>query len=205
MKRYDKAFKEEAVRLSNEIGPKKAAEQLGVSWFTLQDWRKQRWWRWVYRERTRIWNYRKNCTWNQIGKRNQRVAPSQWNPQGCTRFFSQKTGRSKGMPALCLHSWKTESLDRQNWSRETLPHQHLTKSGYPISPKFLVQKASYMCLPYWIVSTVRSWDWPWTTTCTRNTVFRPLKTPVKQEMHVVWFFTATEAANYEPGMSRLPG
>jgi transposase len=31
MKRYDKAFKEEAVRLSNEIGPKKAAEQLGVS------------------------------------------------------------------------------------------------------------------------------------------------------------------------------
>jgi transposase len=42
MKRYDKAFKEEAVSLSNEIGPKKAAEQLGVSCFTLQDWRKQR-------------------------------------------------------------------------------------------------------------------------------------------------------------------
>ena len=30
MNRYDKAFKEEAVRLSDEIGPKKAAEQLGV-------------------------------------------------------------------------------------------------------------------------------------------------------------------------------
>ncbi|PWV90553.1 hypothetical protein DFQ01_1421, partial [Paenibacillus cellulosilyticus] len=29
MKRYDKVFKEEAVRLSDEIGPKKAAEQLG--------------------------------------------------------------------------------------------------------------------------------------------------------------------------------
>ena len=42
MKRYDKAFKEEAVKLSDEIGPKKAAEQLGVSYFTLQDWRKQR-------------------------------------------------------------------------------------------------------------------------------------------------------------------
>ena len=42
MKRYDKAFKEEAVRLSDEVGPKKAAEQLGVSYFTLQDWRKQR-------------------------------------------------------------------------------------------------------------------------------------------------------------------
>ena len=27
---YDKTFKEEAVRLSDEIGPKKAAEQLGI-------------------------------------------------------------------------------------------------------------------------------------------------------------------------------
>ncbi|WP_336747557.1 transposase [Paenibacillus sp. y28] len=42
MKRYDKAFKEEAVRLSDEIGPKKAAEQLGVSYYTLQEWRKRR-------------------------------------------------------------------------------------------------------------------------------------------------------------------
>ena len=42
MKRYDQAFKEEAVRLSDEIGPKKAAEQLGVAYYTLQGWRKQR-------------------------------------------------------------------------------------------------------------------------------------------------------------------
>lgn len=42
MKRYDKAFKEEAVRLSDEIGPKKAAEQLGIAYYTLQEWRKQR-------------------------------------------------------------------------------------------------------------------------------------------------------------------
>ena len=42
MKRYDKAFKEEAVNLSDEIGSKKAAEQLGVSYYTLQEWRKQR-------------------------------------------------------------------------------------------------------------------------------------------------------------------
>lgn len=40
--RYDKAFKEETVGLSDEIGPKKAAEQLGVAYHTLQDWRKQR-------------------------------------------------------------------------------------------------------------------------------------------------------------------
>lgn len=42
MKRYDKAFKEEAVRLSDEIGSKKAAEQLGVNYYTLQEWRKRR-------------------------------------------------------------------------------------------------------------------------------------------------------------------
>lgn len=41
MKRYDKAFKEEAVRLSDEIGPKKASEQLGA-YHTLQDWRRRR-------------------------------------------------------------------------------------------------------------------------------------------------------------------
>lgn len=40
--RYDKEFKEEAVRLSDEIGPKKAAQQLGVAYYTLQEWRKQR-------------------------------------------------------------------------------------------------------------------------------------------------------------------
>lgn len=42
MRQYDKAFKEEAVRLSDEIGIKKAAEQLGIPYFTLQGWRKQK-------------------------------------------------------------------------------------------------------------------------------------------------------------------
>ena len=36
---YEKSFKEEAVRLSDEIGVKKAAEQLGISNNTLTDWR----------------------------------------------------------------------------------------------------------------------------------------------------------------------
>lgn len=39
MSTYDKQFKEEAVRLSDEIGVKKAADQLGVSYYTLADWR----------------------------------------------------------------------------------------------------------------------------------------------------------------------
>ncbi|MCR4443326.1 MAG: transposase [Peptococcaceae bacterium] len=39
---YDKQFKEEAVRLSDEIGVKKAAQQLGIPYYTLADWRSQR-------------------------------------------------------------------------------------------------------------------------------------------------------------------
>ena len=39
---YDKQFKEEAVRLSDEIGVKKAAVQLGIPYYTLADWRSKR-------------------------------------------------------------------------------------------------------------------------------------------------------------------
>ena len=36
---YSKEFKAEAVRLSDEIGVRKAAEQLGIPYYTLADWR----------------------------------------------------------------------------------------------------------------------------------------------------------------------
>lgn len=39
MKRYSKEYKEEALKLSDEIGVKKAAQQLGIAYFTLADWR----------------------------------------------------------------------------------------------------------------------------------------------------------------------
>ena len=39
MATYEKSFKEEAVKLSDEIGIKKAAAQLGVPYYTLADWR----------------------------------------------------------------------------------------------------------------------------------------------------------------------
>ena len=42
MKRYDKEFKEQALKLSDEIGVKKASEQLGIVYGTIADWRKQR-------------------------------------------------------------------------------------------------------------------------------------------------------------------
>lgn len=39
MSTYSKEFKEEAIRLSDEIGSKKAAVQLGIPYYTLADWR----------------------------------------------------------------------------------------------------------------------------------------------------------------------
>lgn len=42
MSTYDKQFKEEAVRLAYEVGTRKAALQLGISYHTLVDWR-SRW------------------------------------------------------------------------------------------------------------------------------------------------------------------
>lgn len=42
MKRYDKEFREQALKLSDEVGIRKASEQLGVVYGTLADWRKKR-------------------------------------------------------------------------------------------------------------------------------------------------------------------
>lgn len=42
MTHYTKEFREQAILLSDEIGVKKAAEQLGVIYSTLADWRKRR-------------------------------------------------------------------------------------------------------------------------------------------------------------------
>ena len=42
MKQYSKEFREQALELSDEIGLKKASEQLGVLYGTLSDWRKKR-------------------------------------------------------------------------------------------------------------------------------------------------------------------
>ena len=42
MVKYNKEFKEQALLFSDEIGVKKAAEQLGISYYTIADWRKVR-------------------------------------------------------------------------------------------------------------------------------------------------------------------
>lgn len=41
MRVYDKEFKEEAIKLSSDIGPKAASQQLGIPETTLYTWRSQ--------------------------------------------------------------------------------------------------------------------------------------------------------------------
>ena len=53
MKRYSKEFKEEALKLSDEIGVKKAAQQLGIAYFTLADWRTSAAYAEIHRPRSR--------------------------------------------------------------------------------------------------------------------------------------------------------
>ena len=38
---YSKEFKQQAIKLSDEIGTQKACEQLGLVYFTLINWRKK--------------------------------------------------------------------------------------------------------------------------------------------------------------------
>lgn len=40
--KYNKEFKAEALKLSDEIGVQKAAQQLGLPYYTLTDWCKDR-------------------------------------------------------------------------------------------------------------------------------------------------------------------
>ena len=40
--KYSKEFRQEALKLSDEMGVKKAASQLGVQYYTLSEWRKNR-------------------------------------------------------------------------------------------------------------------------------------------------------------------
>jgi len=42
MNRYSKEFKSEALKLSDEIGVKRAAAQLGIQYYTIADWRRHR-------------------------------------------------------------------------------------------------------------------------------------------------------------------
>ena len=103
MATYEKSFKEEAVKLSDEIGIKKAAAQLGVPYYTLADWRHR-----MATRRTSAADTSERRETRKIGgygslseKTRNLPAPMRF----CRRrsVFSQRTERSKSPSAIQLH------------------------------------------------------------------------------------------------------
>ncbi len=91
---YDKAFKEEAVCLSNEIGIKKASEQLGISYNTLAGWRRSKA---RYGENAYIGSGNRHKPTNakeqrilDLEKENRELKRANDDPQGCSRFFRRE-------------------------------------------------------------------------------------------------------------------
>ena len=93
--RYSKEFKEEALKLSDEIGLKKAAQQLGIQYYTLSDWRSKR--------NTAIKNKKNQMSDEELQKRNLELELERENAElrkandilKDASGFSQKTRRSK--------------------------------------------------------------------------------------------------------------
>lgn len=115
MRQYDKAFKEEAVRLSDEIGTKKAAEQLGIPYFTLQGWRKQKA---QHGDKAFIGSGRSYASTEKTPLKSnwKKKSKSCGVPMKSSRMrslFSQKTGSVEDSPYLCLYPSTAEALDRQ--------------------------------------------------------------------------------------------
>ena len=93
MSKYSKEFKEEALKLSDEIGVKKAALQLGLQYYTLADWRKAR----KYAKKAYCGSDRKRSsrqnmrawTWKC------RASHGKWNLEGRSRFFRKRSEEVK--------------------------------------------------------------------------------------------------------------
>ena len=89
--KYSKEFKEEALRLSDEIGLKKAAQQLGIQYYTLSDWRTKR------NAAVKAKKYpmmKQNCVLRSLNVKMPSFA-KQMIFSRTHSVFSQKTGRSK--------------------------------------------------------------------------------------------------------------
>ena len=93
MSKYAKQFKEEAVRLAKEVGTRKAAQQLGIPYYTLADWRKTRN---QYREKAYIGSGRsysdagKTQREIELEREKRRAASRQRDTKGRTWFFRER-------------------------------------------------------------------------------------------------------------------
>ena len=91
--KYSKEFKEEALKLSDEIGVKKAAQQLGIQYYTLSDWRSKRNAA-AKAKKYQMTDDEQNCVLQSLNERTPSFA-EQMIYSRTRSVFSQKTGRSK--------------------------------------------------------------------------------------------------------------
>ena len=91
---YSKEFKEEAIRLSDEIGNKNAAAQLGIPYYTLADWRNHR--KHKSKETVTMSEEELRVRNRELERENAELREAN-NILKDALGFSQKTGRSKDL------------------------------------------------------------------------------------------------------------
>lgn len=97
--KYSKDFKEEALKLSDEVGVKKAAAQLGLPYCTLSDWRNKRK---AEMKRPRLPETEAEKLIRELEKENAELKTAN-EILKMHSVFSQKTGRSKNKRKTSVH------------------------------------------------------------------------------------------------------
>ena len=97
--KYSKDFKEEALKLSDEVGVKKAAAQLGLPYYTLSDWRNKRK---EEMKRPRLPETEAEKRIRELEKENAELKTANEILKDALGF-SQKTGRSKNKRKTSVH------------------------------------------------------------------------------------------------------
>ena len=97
--KYSKDFKEEALKLSDEVGVKKSAAQLGLPYYTLSDWRNKRK---EEMKRPRLPKTEAEKRIRELEKENAELKTANEILKDALGF-SQKTGRSKNKRKTSVH------------------------------------------------------------------------------------------------------
>ena len=97
--KYSKDFKEEALKLSDEVGVKKSAAQLGLPYYTLSDWRNKRK---EEMKRPKLPKTEAEKRIRELEKENAELKTANEILKDALGF-SQKTGRSKNKRKTSVH------------------------------------------------------------------------------------------------------
>ena len=120
MTTYERSFKEEAVKLSDEIGIKKAAAQLGIPYYTLADWRHRQN---IHGDQAHVGSGHKRESGDE---RERRTGPCQRDPSGGARFFRKEPKEVKAH----LRYGFIETAGKRRSVKELCRVLEVSESGY---------------------------------------------------------------------------